>query len=171
MTHIKRLVLTAVIGLLAAVAMADADDTASTGPDFETLKSLAGEWHAVDSSGKISGTTRYEVTSAGTAVVETMLAGTTEEMMTVYTRDGNALAVTHYCAGGNQPHLVSAPGPAPNQLQFDFKGAGNLKSVEEAHMHSLTLTFIDQNHVKQEWVTYANGKVAETMVFSLTRKT
>ena len=158
------------LGLSAAIAMADPSGGTLKQPSFETLKKLAGEWQATDSTGKTS-TTRYQVTSAGSAVVETMLAGAPEEMVTIYTRDGDELAVTHYCAGGNQPRLAAQPGKLPNQLQFDFKSAGNLKSLQQPHMHSLTLTFIDDDHVKQEWVAYANGKPEEKMVFTLTRKT
>ena len=171
MTHLKQLALAVALSLSAAIALADPTSAQVKAPDFETLKKLAGEWHVVDSTGKLTSTTRYEVTSAGTAVVETMLVGTPEAMMTVYTRNGDALSVTHYCSGGNQPFLTSKSSPVPNQLQFDFKSAGNLKSVEDPHMHSLTLTFIDENHVKQEWVSHVKGKASETLVLSLTRKT
>ena len=163
--------LSSVVALLAAmsVAAADANTTSAKGADFETLKKLAGDWQVVDATGKVNGTARYQLTSAGTAVVETMFVGEPHEMVTVFTRDGEDLAVTHYCAGGNQPHLKSKPVTVPNRLEFDFKSAANLKSPQDSHMHSLVVTFVDGDHVKQEWVAYADGKPDHTMTLDLTR--
>lgn len=153
------------------VAIAANTNTATVkGPDFEALKKMAGEWQLDDPKGQMNGTVRYQVTSAGTAVVETMAPGTPHEMVTVYTREGHNVAATHYCGMGNQPHLMSKPAAAANQLYLDFVSGGNMKSVKEPHMHSLTLTFVDDNHVKQEWQSYANGKPGDTTVFNLTRK-
>ena len=154
-----------------AGAATNSNTAAVKGPDFEALKKMAGQWQMDDPKGEMNGTVKYEVTSAGSAVVETMMAGTPHEMVTIYTRDGDNVAVTHYCAMGNQPHLMSKPATAANQLHFDFVSGGNMKSVKEPHMHSLKFTFLDANHVKQEWQSYANGKPSETTVFTLTRKT
>jgi len=172
MRYTKRITIWVSLAAVATAAMATAPQAEVVkGPDFDALKKMAGEWKLDDPKGQMTGTVRYQVTSAGTAVVETMTPGTPHEMVTVYTRDGDNVAVTHYCAMGNQPHLMSSPVPAANQLHFNFVSAGNLKSVKEPHMHSLTFTFLDANHVKQEWQSYTNGKPGEMTVFTLTRKT
>ena len=45
-----------------------------------------------------------------------------------------------------------------------------MKSDKDMHMHSLTLTFVDDQHVKQEWQSYKDGKPTETTAFTLKRK-
>jgi hypothetical protein len=163
-----------VLSLAAMTVAVGADSTthAVKAADFETLKRMAGEWQLDDPKGTINGTVKYQVTSAGTAVVETVTPGTPppHEMVTVYTRDGESVAATHYCALGNQPHLVSKAGGPPNQMHFDFVSGGNMKSAKDTHMHSLTVTFLDDNHVKQEWQVYVDGKAGEKTVLMLTRR-
>lgn len=149
---------------------ADSTTHAVKGADFETLKRLAGEWQLEDPKGWMKGTAKYQVTAAGTAVVETLGSGTPHEMVTVYTRDGEKVAATHYCTMGNQPHLVSTAGGPPDQMHFDFVSGANMKSVKDRHMHSLTVTFIDDTHVREEWQPYVDGKPVEKTVLMLTRK-
>lgn len=156
--------------LLCAASAAATEPVPTSRPDFESLKRLAGEWQLEDASGKVSGTVVYKVTSAGSAVVETAFPGTQQEMVTVYTREGDRVAVTHYCAAGNQPHMVSKAGAASNQLKFDFVGAGNMKSPNEMHMRNLTVTFLDADHIRQQWQTYADGKLSEHAEFDLKRR-
>jgi hypothetical protein len=159
-------------GLLAInAATADPAVSAAKGPDFETLKKLVGEWQveAADKS-EMNGTIKYQMTSGNSALLETMFPGTPQEMVDVYTRDKNQLVMTHYCAMGNQPHLRAKPTQGANALKFDFVSAGNLPSVKSPHMHSLKITFEDDNHIKQEWQSYADGKPSGITVFKLTRK-
>ena len=157
--------------LMAATLVGAADPTTTSpkAPDFEALKKLAGDWHVETKEG-FKGTARYQVTSGDSAVIETANPGTANEMVTIYTREGDNVAATHYCPIGNQPHLLSKPATPGNQLHFDFVSGGNMKSVNDEHMHSLTVNFVDDNHVRQEWKSYANGKPTETAVFELTRK-
>mgnify|MGYP001567117334 CR=1 FL=1 len=48
------------------------------------------------------------------------------------------------------PTLHRLGGDASNQLHFDFVSGGNMKPLKEPNMRSLTLTFVDDDHVKQE---------------------
>jgi len=161
----------AMTGLLAInAAAADPAASPAKGPDFETLKKLVGEWQ-VDTGDKSekNGTIKYQMTSGNSVLLETMFPGTPQEMVDVYTRDKGQLVMTHYCAIGNQPHLQATTQEA-NALKFDFVSAGNLQSVKSPHMHSLKITFVDDNHVKQEWQSYADGKPSGITVFNLKRK-
>lgn len=82
--------------MLAAPSAAQSDSAAA----FEKMKSLAGEWEGKTSDGKIA-RLKYEVTSGGSALVETLSTEEEYSMVTVYHRDGNRLMMTHYCGAGN----------------------------------------------------------------------
>ena len=79
---------------------------------LEALKKLAGDWVAVGKDGKATAKviSSIRVTSAGTAVQETLFPGSDHEMVTMYHLDGDDLILTHYCSLGNQPRLRAEPG-------------------------------------------------------------
>jgi hypothetical protein len=142
-------------------------------PGLEKFKQLAGEWVGKEVSGLNPGQevrVIYKVTSAGSAVVETLLPGGEHEMVTVIHADGDDLALTHYCALGNQPHMKTKGKIDGDKFAFKFVGASNLKSEKEMHMHDVTYTFIDLDTLKTEWTHYDDGKPAGTVVFELKRK-
>lgn len=80
------------------------------------------------------------------------------------------MALTHYCAIGNQPHMKAKPKPGENKVAFEFVKASNMKSDRDMHMHSVTFTFVDKDTLKTEWTNYDGGKEAGKAVFNLTRK-
>jgi hypothetical protein len=100
------------LGLLATLAMPAAagdDDHGAAGgpPAFDRFRALAGEWVAAEDSEMVKKgdlVARYEVTSGGSAVIETVFPGTPHEMVTVYHADGEDVVLTHYCLG-NQPRM------------------------------------------------------------------
>ncbi len=53
-------------------------------------------------------------------------------MINMYHLDGDDLVLTHYCAGGNQPHMkLDRASATSGKLQFDFIGGTNLDEVVE----------------------------------------
>src|SRR5262245_19588365 len=73
---------------------------------FEKFKQLAGEWQGTgDGAHGKDMRVKYQVTSGGSAVVETVFPGTDHEMVTVIHPDGDDLLLTHYCLLGNQPQM------------------------------------------------------------------
>ncbi len=161
--------------VLALPALATAaPDAPSAGParaDFERLKALAGTWtgpasHGGQSAGVV--TVVYKVTGGGNVVEETQFPGTPHEMVTMYHMDGAQLALTHYCAGGNEPHMVREEAKEPNTLSFRFAGGANMKDTDQ-HMHAARFTFVDADHVKATWTSFDDGKPAGEAVFDLTR--
>jgi hypothetical protein len=139
---------------------------------FELFKQLAGEWAGKGEDGKDSHevSVTYKVTSAGSAVIETIMPGTDHEMVTVIHPDGDDLVLTHYCAVGNQPRMKASGKADGNKVAFQFTGATNMKSDKEFHMHNVTFTFIDKDTLKAEWTHYMDGKAAGTAVFNVKRK-
>jgi len=140
-------------------------------PAFEKLKSLAGTWSgkAGTKGGDTSeATVTYRLTGGGSALVETLFAGTPHEMVTVYFLDGEQLKLTHYCTAGNQPSM-RLTGVDGNTLRFEFVSGTNMK-LSDMHMHAASITFLDPNQIVAEWTAWRDGKPAEIATFELSRK-
>lgn len=138
---------------------------------LEQMKRMAGQWKAKSKGhdGKEeTSTVSYEVTSGGSAIVEKLFAGTDHEMVSVYHAAGSKIAMTHYCMMGNSPELTLKKSD-DKTLVFELDGTKGIQSKSEPHMHGLTLTWIDNDHVTQEWSSYAHGKKGESTVITLTR--
>jgi hypothetical protein len=138
---------------------------------FETLKQLVGTWEGKSDMGKGEQTMRvvYALTSGGTAITETLMQGTPHEMVSVYHKAGDSLAMTHYCALGNQPYMKLKQ-TDDRQLIFEMEKAQGLTSADEAHMHGLTLTLKDKNTLQHDWSHYEGGKATQTVTFVLHKK-
>jgi hypothetical protein len=136
---------------------------------FDLMKGLVGSWEAKTKDGVVS--VRYEIVSGGTALMETMShPGDTAAMITVYHPNGDQLMMTHYCGANNQPRMRCA-GPAPDgkRLAFEYVDCTNLPSPEIGHMHGLTLTMVDADHLTQEWI-WKEGAKSDTEAFHFERK-
>jgi hypothetical protein len=138
---------------------------------FERFKQLAGEWVGVsDKPGHAAGGAVFKVTSAGSAVEETMLPGSPYEMINMIHPDGDNVVLTHYCAEGNQPEMKAPDKIEGKDVAFQFVRGGNMKSINDSHMHSVTYTFVDKDTLRTKWVNYENGKPSGTVVFEYKRK-
>jgi hypothetical protein len=136
---------------------------------FQKLQSLAGDWEGKDEGGDVV-KTNFKMVASNTAVLETLAMPGMEEMLTVYSVDGNTIALAHFCPTGNQPRMRATPtGDAVKELNFSFEGAGNLATPETGHQHKLVIQFQDQNHVTEHWTWRKNGKDTE-MIFHFTRR-
>lgn len=160
-------------GLGTASAELTADDA------FATLKGMAGTWHATpEATGEEAaaeageaekGTFEFQVSAAGTVVMETMAPGTAHEMINMYYRDGDDLVVTHYCAGGNQPTMrLDREASTAERLIFDFTGGTNIP--EESHyIHDIELDIHGDDKVESIWNSWSAGEPAGAMTFHLAR--
>ncbi len=139
---------------------------------LEQFTKLEGEWVGKGGDGGMNHDARviYKVTSGGSAVVETIDPGGPHEMVTVIHADGDALALTHYCMLGNQPHMKATPKAGDKKVVFEFVKATNLKSDKDMCMHSVTFTFADKDTLKTEWTLFKDGKESEKAVFEMKRK-
>ena len=139
---------------------------------LDRFKQLAGEWVGKGMQADMEHEARivYKVTSGGSAVIETIDPDGPHEMVTVIHADGDALALTHYCMLGNQPHMKATPKAGDDKVAFEFVKASNLKSDKDMHMRSVTFTFVDKDTLKTEWPNYNDGKEAGKAVFELNRK-
>jgi hypothetical protein len=127
---------------------------------FERLKALAGEWEAnLPGFGKLTNSIR--LVSNGMAIEET-LGTPADNEVSIYTRDGNRVLLTHFCAltpDGNQVRLETAPlNSVHDRLEFVFRDATNLHSPAAPHMRRVLMTFTDANHFAEEWTKTEEGK-------------
>jgi hypothetical protein len=170
------LVTLSTVGLVVAAAEKHVDhSSAKSGAKsdgFERIKSLSGEWKVSEGSGEHGedrGTVTYKATAGNSAVLETLFRGTEHEMVTLYFVDKDGLALTHYCMLGNRPHMRAQPGSKDDKLAFKCSEGDNSAIESEVHMHQVTFTFTDPDHVKTEWVLYKGGKPDSTHSFKLVR--
>jgi hypothetical protein len=139
--------------------------------EFEKMKTLAGKWEGSAPMGDkdMPVVVEYKVTGNGSTVVETLSPGTPQEMVSVYyDRDGR-LAMTHYCALGNRPQMILKKSDGENEIHLDYTTSQGINPRKDMHMHSLSVIFVDQDHIKAAWTSYDKGKSAGTHSFALAR--
>ena len=138
---------------------------------FEKLKTLAGTWKgtSVMKEETKEATVHYKVTSAGSAVVETLFPGTPEEMVSVYSEQKGEMVMTHYCGFKNQPTLKLKDPQGTKELSFDFIPSGGINPGTDSHMHSLVILIESDNAIQHEWTMYLDGQPAGSTVIRLNR--
>ena len=138
--------------------------------EFDKLKSLVGTWKGTaDMMGKPTEVTNtFELTSAGSAVLEKVCAGSDHEMVSVYCAEGGKMVMTHYCSVGNHPKM-SLMTSSDNTMVFSMKGTSGIKSAKEMHMHAMTITWKDKDHITEDWSMYVDGKNQGAKPFVLAR--
>jgi len=126
---------------------------------FEQMKSLAGEWQAdLPGYGQILDSIR--LVSKGTAVEETLGVPSDNEV-SLYTRDGQRLLLTHFCALTPDGHVArlesSALERSPGQLELTLVSVSNLRARAAPHMRRVLITFIDHDHFSEQWTKTEKG--------------
>jgi hypothetical protein len=160
-------------GLIAGgAARAGAHPAAAAPPaELQLLAKLVGTWQGSAKMGDktVPVTFVYESTAGGSAIVEHLFPGTPHEMMSVYTAEGDGLAMTHYCAMGNHPKMVLKKSDARG-LSFEMVKSDGLRSAAEPHMHAMSVSWTDADHIREVWTSFDKGKANEEKVFELARK-
>ena len=140
---------------------------------FDRIKVLSGEWEVTPGPGghgQHGATVTYQVTAAGSAVQETLFGGTDHEMITLFYVEDGKLALTHYCMLQNRPLMREEKSSNPAQIVLVCPKTENAKIETEDHMHQVTYTFIDADHIKADWVLFKGGKSDSTHSFEMTWK-
>ena len=135
---------------------------------FERLSSLVGEWRGTESA---SGARLiYRLTSDGSALMEDFQAAK-DEMITMFTVDGDHLIATHYCSVGNQPQMMTEAITDPSSsLVFSLSRVTGLKTPDDWHNTGLTVTLEDKQHLTQVWTyEYKGQKGTRTFRFVRTK--
>jgi hypothetical protein len=142
---------------------------ANSAAAFKKLQALVGDWEGKDQKGQPV-KTQFKSIVSNTAVLETLSPSGMEDMVTVYSLDGDGIALIHFCPTNNQPRMRVVPSSAdPQELAFDFQSAGNLASPSAGHQHHLLIRFDDADHITETW-TWRQEGMDMPMVFHLARK-
>ncbi len=167
-TVMKR-ILFLLIGTLTIGAGVSAAPASRATAAFQKLQSLVGDWEGKDEHGDAV-KTNFKLLASKTAVMETLTASGMDEMVTLYSIDGDSIALLHYCPTNNQPRMRATPAPGDvTKLVFSFQGAGNLPNLETGHEHKLVIEFQDNDHIVEHWTWRQKGKDME-MVYHFARK-
>ena len=135
---------------------------------LEHFLQMEGEWRIVGGDHAQEATHLYRTIANGTVVVETAFPGEPHEMITVVHLDGPNLVMTHYCAAGNQPHMV-AEHPSGDKVYFRFVGASDLNDPKAPHMRDASYHFIDSDRVDSNWSYWEGGEQQSVMKIELER--
>ncbi|HEV2580383.1 MAG TPA: hypothetical protein VGT44_05975 [Ktedonobacteraceae bacterium] len=156
----------ALVAILVALSVAQKSNNA-TG-NFHQLQALAGDWDGKDDAGNTV-KTKFELVAGDTAVMETLTMSGMDQMLTLYTVDGNGIALVHYCPTNNQPRMRATPSSAAvKELVFLFQGATNLPDPLIGHEQKLVLQFAGANQIVEHWTWRKDGKDTE-MIYNFTR--
>ena len=141
-------------------------------PELEKIKALAGRWEGTtfrEREGTSAAVITYEVTAAGSAVIERMFPGTAREMTTLYHDDSTGrLIAQHYCNAGNQPRLRLAESNG-ERLSFVLSPDSDLRADLEGHAHELTLQIGPDGSLIHDWLNHYLGKPAAQRNITLAR--
>ena len=137
---------------------------------FEKLKQLEGKWVGESTSeGKTNPAEAiYEVSSAGTVVLEKLFPGTPHEMLTVYSENQGAVQMTHYCALKNQP-VMKLEKSSDADFEFDFTPSPGINEAQDMHMHQLKIHMDGSDQITHAWTLYQAGQPAGTTTIQLKR--
>lgn len=138
------------------------------GPMFKFVSRLAGDWAMSGPDGKPMLAMRSHVMAGGSAVAETMFPGGPHEMINMYHLDGDELVMTHYCAAGNQPRMQCSHTDGKS-VELTLRDITNRVNPDETYMGYLKVTFVDDDHLIQEWKNFSGRKEMGTVKFEFTR--
>ncbi len=145
-------------GVLAlSAARADSPDQRAA---YDRIKSLAGTWtgHMEDPLAGAPVTVRYEIASAGRAVVEFQESGQGFESVTVYYLADGKLHATLYSAAANQPAYRLGKDSTADLLWLEFDGGTGVNPAQDGHVHQGEIRFISPDRIEQRWFHYVGPK-------------
>jgi hypothetical protein len=165
---IRWLCLVAVVGgVILLPAQTQPPSTSRSDAVFKQLKSLVGEWEAVQDGVPVAET--YTLTANGSALMAETKPAKEPAMITMITVDGDHLIATHYCAARNQPQMETGfPDDLQKGVTFSLVRVTGMRTPEDYHNTGLTIILDDRDHMTQRW-TYLYKRKPGTTIFHYTR--
>src|ERR1700756_3239619 len=141
----KSLFIYVFVPLVALLAQSQPQDSSKSAAVFKQLKSLVGEWEAVQEGVPVKET--YTVTANGSVLMSETKPADSEPMITMFTIDGDHLIATHYCVAGNQPQMITGvPSDLDKGVTFSLERVTGMKTPEDWHNTGIKLTLDDKDH-------------------------
>lgn len=143
-------------------------DTREAQSAFEAMKRLVGRWEGLSWDGT-PGAVTYHLTGAGTSLVETLLPGTPQEMMTVYHENAaGELVGTHYCIAGNQPE-IELTDAGDGSFLFELSPDDRNVRAGELHGHEFRLALPSPDSLILDWSPWRGKTPMETRTYRFRR--
>ena len=138
--------------------------------EYERMKGLIGAWEGTSNMGKEGQLIRveYRPTAGGSAIAETLFPDTPEEMISVYHDSNGKLSMTHYCMLQNQPSMKLSKAGG-DTLDFIFARGNGINPKKDPHMHALSISFVDKDHIVENWTLFEDGKEKGVTKLNLSR--
>lgn len=155
--------------LVVCFAAAQEPKVPASNPQFNALKSLAGDWQMKLPDGKVA-TENYRIVSADSAIILEQQMPGEGNMITMFHPDGQKTVATHYCSMGNQPRMVADASSNTKEIPFQFKDITN-DDGKSGSMKALTIVLVDKDHHKQLWTWSDAGGKQQTETFEFSRVT
>lgn len=161
------LALGALVSIAAIVSAADEmkPPAAPVNATFQRMKALVGTWNGTAGGKPVS--VAYTLVSDGSALMERLHPGEGEDMISMYSPDGDGVMMTHYCTMHNQPRMRAAASTS-GPIEFAFVDATNLAKPTDPHMDHVKGNIADDGKFSQEWA-FRMGNGVKSELFSYTR--
>jgi hypothetical protein len=85
---------------------------------FSKFQKLGGKWKGKDEQGQVV-ESEFVPVASNTAVMETLDMAGMDNMVTLYSVDGDSIALIHYCPTNNQPRMRAVPPSGPVKQVFE----------------------------------------------------
>jgi len=170
MKKVKFTAVALTLGLLSSVAFAG-DEGYTANEAFQNMLKLEGTWTgesrvvpvgaAKEDMPTSTTTVTWENIGFETSIMQTFLAGTPAEMVSMYHQDGpEKLIHTHYCAAKNQPSMAFRDVAEPGVIDFRFTSGTNMDVNVDGHAHNSSMKIIDENTYETRTENWSAGKLA-----------
>lgn len=165
--------------LLSTTALAG-DEVYGASAAFQDMLKLEGSWtgesRVVPVGAKkedmpVSTTSvTFENIAFDTSIMQTFLAGTPAEMVSMYHQDGSEKLIhTHYCAAKNQPSMAFQSTGKSGEIDFKFTHGTNMDVHVDGHAHDSFMRIIDEDHYESRSESWSGGKLASVRYTLMTR--
>ena len=166
--------------------------TAEEGPlaIFQWMQQLEGDWVLSPAANQEGNATKHDVVAplvgsdqvamsfrvigAGSTVQESLLPGTSREMVTMYhCKDTGCSQVkaTHYCIKQNQPQMVAAQEIMNGGVIFQCDMATSLCRSSDDHVHTIAHEVsADGTHLKTTYSSFKNSEHTKNSVYHFDKK-
>ena len=172
--NIKLVSICALLSVLGLGTLLAGSSDSKPGLGLDALDDFVGTWMMADENGEATDMVATEVrkTAGGSALLEILMPGTPNEMITMYYMDGDQLKLTHYCSCTNHP-ILAASRDGDGNLRFDCTGKGEnfAECKTTPHMHDAVYRFDGKDKVSTTWRMMEDGELGYEANFSFIRKT
>lgn len=159
-TKITSLCATLLLAASAWIQAAEPTAEKKASPEFERMKTLVGTWAGKSDMGQgpVDMTMEFRLIAAGSVLEERVMAGTPNEMVTMYFDRGGKLAMTHYCMLGNRPEMALKASDEKS-LTFNLDASCcTIDAKKESHMNAVTIRFDDADTISMSCKAKIDGK-------------